>query len=386
MTIQTTELTKEFQCDGLQTDFVVDYPVLEKDDLIVILIDTTDDSETPLVIGTDYFVTLETNYENGCTVTTINTYPSEYKLKVTRNTDVLQKTDYIEGSDFPADQTERALDKLTMIAQETDESITHFQGDIELNNAHRLGDGTDHAQVAQNAIDISGKLDSVVAGTNITIDNTDPNNPVINSTGGGGDGDMLKSVYDTDNNGIVDNSEKLAGNPPADLPISDATQTALNAKANSNNVLELDNTTAFTPDNDYEPAPKKYVDDACENAKYGQVDFFIGGNYNASDSSSLLEDMMNTYFAWGMADATIIAVRFVHKKHDSDTGSAQPKIHLYLNGTSIASQNMAGDGTWVGVSPLSVAVTDRDDFEIGVTGGGNRDAENLTVSVKYKIN
>lgn len=32
-------------------------------------------------------------------------------------------------------------------------------------------------------------------------------------------------------------------------------------KANKTNVLELDNTTAFTPDADYEPATKKYVDD-----------------------------------------------------------------------------------------------------------------------------
>ena len=35
----------------------------------------------------------------------------------------------------------------------------------------------------------------------------------------------------------------------------------LNAKALKTNVLELDNTTAFTPDADYEPATKKYVDD-----------------------------------------------------------------------------------------------------------------------------
>jgi len=41
---------------------------------------------------------------------------------------------------------------------------------------------------------------SVVAGDNITIDNTDPSNPIISSTatggGGGGTGDMLASVYD----------------------------------------------------------------------------------------------------------------------------------------------------------------------------------------------
>lgn len=38
-------------------------------------------------------------------------------------------------------------------------------------------------------------------------------------------------------------------------------QTELDAKADTTNVLELDNTTPFTPDQDYEPATKKYVDD-----------------------------------------------------------------------------------------------------------------------------
>lgn len=35
----------------------------------------------------------------------------------------------------------------------------------------------------------------------------------------------------------------------------------IDSKADKNNVLELDNTTIFTPDADYEPATKKYVDD-----------------------------------------------------------------------------------------------------------------------------
>ena len=38
-------------------------------------------------------------------------------------------------------------------------------------------------------------------------------------------------------------------------------QTLLDAKASISNVLTLDNTDAFTPDADYEPATKKYVDD-----------------------------------------------------------------------------------------------------------------------------
>lgn len=59
--------------------------------------------------------------------------------------------------------------------------------DVVLNNTHRTGDGSDHANVSQNTTDIgtleTTKLDSVVAGDNITVDNTDPLNPVIASSG-----------------------------------------------------------------------------------------------------------------------------------------------------------------------------------------------------------
>ena len=41
---------------------------------------------------------------------------------------------------------------------------------------------------------IAGALQSVVAGGNITIDNTDPNNPIISSSGGGGGGGSVLSV------------------------------------------------------------------------------------------------------------------------------------------------------------------------------------------------
>lgn len=50
-------------------------------------------------------------------------------------------------------------------------------------------------------------------------------------------------------------------------------QDALDLKANISNVLELDNTDIFTPDADYEPATKKYVDD---NAGGGAVDSVNG--------------------------------------------------------------------------------------------------------------
>jgi len=71
-------------------------------------------------------------------------------------------------------------------------------------------------------------------------------------------------------------------NDLTDVPANYADQSALEDTASSlrndlapkNNVLALDNTTAFTPDADYEPATKKYVDD---NVGGGSTnDFYLG--------------------------------------------------------------------------------------------------------------
>ncbi|MHA1737415.1 MAG: LamG domain-containing protein [Candidatus Heimdallarchaeota archaeon] len=58
-----------------------------------------------------------------------------------------------------------------------------------------------------------------------------------------------------------------------DKPVSTAGQTALDLKADASNVLEKDNTTEFTPDADYEPATKKYVDATKQSA----IEFLIDG-------------------------------------------------------------------------------------------------------------
>lgn len=73
-------------------------------------------------------------------------------------------------------------------------SVTKAQ--VGLTSADDTSDANKPVSTAtQTALD--GKLDSVVAGSNVTIDNTDPNNPIINSSavGGGGiveDGTKLK--------------------------------------------------------------------------------------------------------------------------------------------------------------------------------------------------
>lgn len=62
-------------------------------------------------------------------------------------------------------------------------------------HTHTASQITDFDTEVSNNATVAGKLDDVVAGTNITIDKTNPNNPIINSTGGGAtDLDSLTDV------------------------------------------------------------------------------------------------------------------------------------------------------------------------------------------------
>lgn len=66
-------------------------------------------------------------------------------------------------------------------------------------------------------------------------------------------------------------------------PISNATATALEAKANTSDVLTKNNASAFTPSGSYNPATKKYVDDQVATmASGGSVDL---SSYLAKDNA-----------------------------------------------------------------------------------------------------
>lgn len=60
--------------------------------------------------------------------------------------------------------------------------------------------GPQGIQGEQGETGADGLITSIVAGTNVTVDSTDPAHPIVSATGGGGsgDGDMLASVYDPD--------------------------------------------------------------------------------------------------------------------------------------------------------------------------------------------
>jgi hypothetical protein len=74
--------------------------------------------DTTLALGSGYNVTGAAN-ANGGSLTTTAAVPTSSKVTIFREVPATQTTSYQEGGDFPAASHERALDKLTMIAQQT---------------------------------------------------------------------------------------------------------------------------------------------------------------------------------------------------------------------------------------------------------------------------
>lgn len=121
MTVSSTTNRISYSCDGLTTVFPYTFKVFAEADLTVVLRDSAG-TETTLTLTTHYSVS-GVGASGGGNVTTVSTYPAGYTLVIKRDIDILQETDYIEGSAFLASSHEDALDKLTMIAQQLDEAL-----------------------------------------------------------------------------------------------------------------------------------------------------------------------------------------------------------------------------------------------------------------------
>ena len=116
MTISTTTARVPYNGNGITTVFPIPFRFLVNDDIVVVRVDAAG-VETTLVYTTDYTLT-GAGGEAGGTVTMLVAPASGTRLIIYRDTDIVQETDYISGDPFPAETHERALDRLTMIAQE----------------------------------------------------------------------------------------------------------------------------------------------------------------------------------------------------------------------------------------------------------------------------
>jgi hypothetical protein len=119
MTVSTQATRVAYAGDGGSVAFAVPFPFFDPADLEVIARETATGVETPRALGADYTVA----GGNGATgtVTAAVAPPVGTEWVIRRRTGRVQGTDYVPHDPFPAESHERALDRLTLIAQELDE-------------------------------------------------------------------------------------------------------------------------------------------------------------------------------------------------------------------------------------------------------------------------
>ena len=116
MTISTTTSRITYNGNGVTTVFSIPFRFLANGDLVVVEVSAAG-VETTKTLTTHYTLT-GAGDDAGGSVTMLVAPAVGTRLIIYRDTDIVQETDYISGDPFPAETHERALDRLTMIAQE----------------------------------------------------------------------------------------------------------------------------------------------------------------------------------------------------------------------------------------------------------------------------
>lgn len=121
MTVESETYRAQYGTNGTTGPWTVPFYFLTDADLRVIYTNASGVDST-LALTTDYSVT-GAGVPSGGGVTTTASYASGGYITVLRDVELLQETDYTEGDGFPAETHERALDRLTMIAQQQAEVV-----------------------------------------------------------------------------------------------------------------------------------------------------------------------------------------------------------------------------------------------------------------------
>ncbi|MEM7122079.1 MAG: tail fiber protein [Pseudomonadota bacterium] len=159
MTLTSSTAKVSYAGNGSTTVFAVTFRFLANSDVDVILRNAAG-VETTWVENTQY--TLEGEGEAAGGTLTVLTDPDDYTpasgetLVIRRMVPVTQETDYSENDSFPAETHEAALDKLTMLAQQLDETLARAVT----------------VPVSDTAASIAMPIDSARAGKFLSFDGT----------------------------------------------------------------------------------------------------------------------------------------------------------------------------------------------------------------------
>ena len=118
--ITTTTDSISYTCKGTTVDFDFDWPIFTSAEIRVVLRTIADGTETVLTETTHYRVSADNDdyfASPGGTVTTVNTYSSDYELHILRVPDLTQEASYKDTVYLNRQNLEDSLDKLTMQVQ-----------------------------------------------------------------------------------------------------------------------------------------------------------------------------------------------------------------------------------------------------------------------------
>ncbi|PRE78299.1 glycosyl hydrolase family 28-related protein [Burkholderia gladioli] len=116
MTVASDVQDVTYATDGSTVGFPIPFYFLVNSHIAAELV-AADDSITPLVYGSDFTLSGAGDPDGG-EFTALTPFASGYDLHIYRDVPVTQETQYQQNDAFPAKTTEKALDKLTMIAQQ----------------------------------------------------------------------------------------------------------------------------------------------------------------------------------------------------------------------------------------------------------------------------
>ena len=117
MTVSSQVSSVSYLGDGVTTLLPVPYYFLEQTHLLVTRVNIGGNTDT-LILGSDYSVSGAGNQAGG-SITMLIAPEVGVQIIIDRSVPATQETDYVPNDPFPAESHERALDKLTMLVQQT---------------------------------------------------------------------------------------------------------------------------------------------------------------------------------------------------------------------------------------------------------------------------
>jgi len=186
---------------------------------------------------------------------------------------------------------------------------------------------------------------------------------------------IANNAKNTDINHVTLELPNVDNTSDANKPVSTAGQAALDLKADKTSVLELDNTTAFTPDADYEPATKKYVDDNAGGgstslvvvSKTSSQTLFSGYAVVVLDNESIDRD---SNFASNVFTVPVTGDYIINLALPMSNTTASGNVEIRKNSVQLQEDSW-GDGLATINNIFSFESGDTVDFRINASGGGS---------------